>query len=174
MTELARITRSHSGQAYAHHQRCGLQTYLFVFRWFRSPCCGRVFPCDVCHDEASDHPMEVSTRQRASRLYCVVHALSSLQWATRMVCGRCSSEQPFSNSPCSKCGFDFARGHSSKHWEGGKGKQQPVVVGFAQNASGLYIGVLAGCRDSRKMSSKDDKKFRNMNKTVSRKAKSKK
>lgn len=39
---------------------------------FRFPCCGRTYPCDVCHDENQDHPMEL---------------------ATRMICGYCAKEQ---------------------------------------------------------------------------------
>ena len=42
---------------------------LFVNRF---PCCGKVFPCDVCHDSTEDHPMER---------------------ANRMICGYCSKEQ---------------------------------------------------------------------------------
>lgn len=38
----------------------------------RFPCCGRAYPCDVCHDEDQDHPMEL---------------------ATRMICGYCAKEQ---------------------------------------------------------------------------------
>lgn len=40
--------------------------------FFRFPCCGRTYPCDVCHDENQDHPMEL---------------------ATRMICGFCAKEQ---------------------------------------------------------------------------------
>ena len=38
----------------------------------RFPCCGKAFPCDVCHDSTEDHPMER---------------------ANRMICGYCSKEQ---------------------------------------------------------------------------------
>ena len=31
----------------------------------RFPCCGKAFPCDVCHDSTEDHPME-----RANRMIC--------------------------------------------------------------------------------------------------------
>ncbi|CAK0859279.1 unnamed protein product, partial [Prorocentrum cordatum] len=36
------------------------------YRWLRFPCCGRAFPCVMCHDEQMDHPHE---------------------WANRMLCG---------------------------------------------------------------------------------------
>eukprot|EP00727_Mastigamoeba_balamuthi_P014116 m51a1_g9327 putative ubiquitin (806) ;mRNA; f:4818-8686 len=52
--------------------------YKQSYRWLRFPCCGRAWPCDTCHDENSDHPAE---------------------WATRMICGHCSKEQPFSQKP---------------------------------------------------------------------------
>lgn len=38
----------------------------------RFPCCGRAYPCDVCHDEDQDHLMEL---------------------ANRMICGYCAKEQ---------------------------------------------------------------------------------
>ena len=42
-------------------------------RWLRFPCCGMRFPCDLCHEEGTDgHEMV---------------------WATRMLCGFCSTEQ---------------------------------------------------------------------------------
>ena len=55
-------------------------------RWLCFPCCGRAYPCPACHDEkvAGEHVAE---------------------WATRMICGYCSKEQPLSNKLCS-CGGD--------------------------------------------------------------------
>ena len=38
---------------------------LFVNRF---PCCGKVFPCNVCHDSTEDHPMERANRM--IRGYC--------------------------------------------------------------------------------------------------------
>ncbi|TGZ59003.1 hypothetical protein CRM22_009310 [Opisthorchis felineus] len=76
--------------------------YRKSYRWLRFPCCGRLDPCDVCHDEAvtDGHEMEL---------------------ATRMVCGFCSKEQAFSNTkPCVRCGKQLT-GSRSAHWEGGKG-----------------------------------------------------
>ncbi|KAM9376581.1 uncharacterized protein KZ484_009134 isoform 2-T2 [Pholidichthys leucotaenia] len=46
--------------------------YKQSHRWLRFPCCGRAYPCDVCHDENQDHIMEL---------------------ATRMICGFCAKEQ---------------------------------------------------------------------------------
>lgn len=70
-------------------------------RWLRFPCCGRTYPCDVCHDENQDHPMEL---------------------ATRMLCGYCAKEQPYGNGkPCISCGSMMTRGTRTSHWEGGLG-----------------------------------------------------
>ncbi|XP_071771683.1 uncharacterized protein LOC139924521 [Centroberyx gerrardi] len=70
-------------------------------RWLRFPCCGRAYPCDVCHDEDQDHPMEL---------------------ATRMICGHCAKEQPYNNGkPCISCGSMMTRGAHTSHWEGGLG-----------------------------------------------------
>ncbi|CDR94809.1 CHY zinc finger domain containing protein, putative [Babesia bigemina] len=88
--------------------------YRKSFRWFRFPCCGKLFPCDGCHDEASDHPYEP---------------------AHMIVCGRCSTQQPVSNSKCRGCDRGFTAS-SSSYWEGGK-----------------------GCRDAVKLSRKDSKKY---------------
>jgi len=69
------------------------------YRWFRFPCCGKVFPCDVCHDEAEDHEFE---------------------YAKRMICGLCSREQPFSSKSC-VCGNEMVKRYGSGFWEGGTG-----------------------------------------------------
>ncbi|KAI4905307.1 hypothetical protein NFI96_022721 [Prochilodus magdalenae] len=100
-------------------------------RWLRFPCCGRAYPCDVCHDEDQDHIMEL---------------------ATRMICGYCAKEQPYSTGkPCVACGSMMTRGNHTSHWEGG-----------------------LGCRNKVKMSRNDRHKYINTCKTVSRKATSEK
>ncbi|XP_078374133.1 uncharacterized protein LOC144657650 isoform X1 [Oculina patagonica] len=99
--------------------------YKKSFRWLRFPCCGKCYPCDLCHEEKEDHEMK---------------------YATRMVCGFCSKEQPYSQQPCSGCKAAVTKSRSA-HWEGGK-----------------------GCRDKVTMSRNDDKKYGQSGKTVSRKA----
>uniref|UniRef100_A0A8C2IZ57 Nucleoporin NUP42 n=1 Tax=Cyprinus carpio TaxID=7962 RepID=A0A8C2IZ57_CYPCA len=95
-------------------------------RWLRFPCCGRAYPCDVCHDEDQDHLMEL---------------------ATRMICGYCAKEQPFSNGkPCVGCGGMMTRAAFTSHWEGGQ-----------------------GCRNKVKMSRNDRQKYANTCKTVAKK-----
>ncbi|GAB4820690.1 hypothetical protein N2152v2_007736 [Parachlorella kessleri] len=107
--------------------------YRHSHRWLRFPCCGRRFPCDLCHEEGTDgHDM---------------------RWATRMVCGYCSTEQPLGER-CKHCDKRLAStaaapaGRNSRFWEGG-----------------------AGCRDPRRMNRNDPRKHRGSKaKTQSRKA----
>ncbi|RCH84407.1 hypothetical protein CU098_002070, partial [Rhizopus stolonifer] len=70
-------------------------------RWFRFTCCNKLYPCDHCHDQQQDHPMEM---------------------AKRMVCGLCSREQTIqSGRPC-VCGNEFEKAPlKGAFWEGGKG-----------------------------------------------------
>lgn len=99
--------------------------YKKSFRWLRFPCCGKCYPCDLCHEEQEDHEMK---------------------YATRMVCGFCSREQPYTQQPCIGCKAAVTKSRSA-HWEGGK-----------------------GCRDKVTMSRNDEQKHRQSGKTVSRKA----
>ena len=46
--------------------------YRKSYRWLRFPCCGRAYPCDVCHNDVETHECE---------------------FANRMICGFCSKEQ---------------------------------------------------------------------------------
>lgn len=56
--------------------------YRHSHRWLRFPCCGRRFPCDLCHEQHTDgHEMK---------------------WAKSMVCGYCSLEQRV-DSKCTGC-----------------------------------------------------------------------
>jgi len=82
--------------------------YRHSRRWLRFPCCGRRFPCDLCHEEATDgHEMK---------------------WAGRMVCGYCSVEQSLGEK-CTACGKTLATsatrpsGRRSAFWEGGEGQR---------------------------------------------------
>ncbi|KAL1920992.1 uncharacterized protein VTP21DRAFT_11627 [Calcarisporiella thermophila] len=75
--------------------------YKKSYRWLRfGGCCNKVYPCDICHDEAEDHTNE---------------------FANRMICGFCSREQPYSQKPCASCGNEFARAGTRGFWEGGSG-----------------------------------------------------
>ena len=88
------------------------------YRWLRFPCCGRAWPCAMCH-EASDCPVA-----------------SEGVWATRMICGKCSREGPYSDRPCEHCGNSYIN-KAGAHWQGGD-----------------------GCRDQQRLSSKDSRKHK--------------
>lgn len=81
--------------------------YRRSFRWMRFPCCGRWFPCDVCHELGGTNEG------------CQPHIR-----ATRMACGFCAQEQAF-GAQCVHCGAKLtAQGKEKTHtryWEGGKG-----------------------------------------------------
>ncbi|XP_067871479.1 uncharacterized protein si:dkey-24l11.2 [Heterodontus francisci] len=77
-------------------------------RWLRFPCCGKAYPCDVCHDDDQDHIMEL---------------------ASRMICGYCAKEQPYNNGkPCITCGAMMTKGSRSSHWEGGHGCRNKIKM----------------------------------------------
>ena len=83
--------------------------YKYSLRWFRFGCCNKLFPCDLCHDESSDHNCEN---------------------ANTILCGFCSFEQPSKSKVCSKCGKMFTKSEGGKKfWEGGKGCRNPQFMG---------------------------------------------
>ncbi|KAI5188638.1 hypothetical protein NECID01_0251 [Nematocida sp. AWRm77] len=81
--------------------------YKKSMRIFIFPCCGRKYPCDTCHDEKEDHK----------------HVL-----ATKMVCGKCGTEESV-NSKCRNpnCQAGLV-GHTSRFWEGGKGSRNKATM----------------------------------------------
>ncbi|ORD94527.1 YNS9 [Enterospora canceri] len=78
--------------------------YPKSYRWFRFPCCGSLYPCDVCHNEDTNHEME---------------------YANKMVCGLCSKEQGI-KAECD-CGMSLKK-KSSQFWEGGKGNRNKSTL----------------------------------------------
>ncbi|ORE11352.1 hypothetical protein BCV72DRAFT_238035 [Rhizopus microsporus var. microsporus] len=77
-------------------------------RWFRFPCCHKLYPCDVCHDTNEDHPYEL---------------------AKRHVCGLCSREQVIVNGKPCNCGHEFEKAtHKGAFWEGGKGVRNKEIM----------------------------------------------
>ena len=88
---------------------CGAcKHYRHSLRWFRFSCCNKIFPCDICHDEASDHNNE---------------------FAKTILCGFCACEQSSSNKLCQKCGKMFNKSEGGKKfWEGGKGCRDPKFL----------------------------------------------
>lgn len=75
-------------------------------RWFRFACCGKVYPCEKCHDLESNHPYE---------------------YGTRVICGMCSREQNISNT-CAYCRHKFENKGNTGFWEGGKGTRDPTKL----------------------------------------------
>ncbi|OJD14651.1 hypothetical protein AJ78_05027 [Emergomyces pasteurianus Ep9510] len=87
-----------AGQELPRRGRCS--HYGKSYRWFRFSCCLKVFPCDRCHDAATDHPNE---------------------HANRMICGFCSREQIYRPESCGICHSTLVGKAGSGFWEGGKG-----------------------------------------------------
>ncbi|KAH8903175.1 hypothetical protein BR93DRAFT_214628 [Coniochaeta sp. PMI_546] len=81
--------------------------YRKSYRWFRFGCCGRVHPCDRCHDAAEGHENE---------------------WAPRMICGWCSREQRYDPESCAFCGRSVIGSKGRGYWEGGKGTRDKVLM----------------------------------------------
>lgn len=79
--------------------------YSKSYRWFRFSCCSKVFACDRCHDEQSDHPNE---------------------HANRMLCGFCSREQNYRPEDCGVCHAVLVGKRGQGFWEGGKGTRDPT------------------------------------------------
>ncbi|CAO3575037.1 unnamed protein product [Mortierella alpina] len=79
-------------------------------RWFRFPCCSKIYPCHICHDvkEADSHECE---------------------YAKRMICGHCSREQTVSDKAC-VCGESPVKttGASGAYWEGGQGMRDKTKM----------------------------------------------
>ncbi|VDP12998.1 unnamed protein product [Soboliphyme baturini] len=74
--------------------------YKKSFRWFRFPCCKKIYPCDLCHEKNEDHEMTL---------------------ANRVICGFCSKEQAYGvGKACTFCGGSFTK-MNTEHWEGGRG-----------------------------------------------------
>ncbi|KAK6426206.1 hypothetical protein LTR81_001458 [Elasticomyces elasticus] len=92
-----------AGSELPRRGRC--KHYSKSYRWFRFSCCSKVFACDRCHDEESDHPVE---------------------HANRMLCGFCSREQNFRPEDCGVCHAVLTGRTGSGFWEGGKGTRDPT------------------------------------------------
>ncbi|THC92179.1 hypothetical protein EYZ11_008338 [Aspergillus tanneri] len=94
-----------AGQELPRRGRC--MHYGKSYRWFRFSCCTKVFPCDKCHDAATDHPNE---------------------HANRMICGFCSREQIYRPENCGICRAVLIGKAGSGFWEGGKGTRNKVLM----------------------------------------------
>lgn len=96
--------------------------YKKSYRWFRFSCCGKVFPCDRCHDEVSDHLNE---------------------FANRMICGWCSVEQNYSPEECRMCKGSVVGRKGTGFWEGGKGTREQARMSRKDPRKYKRIGTSA-------------------------------
>ncbi|EEH17417.2 hypothetical protein PABG_07413 [Paracoccidioides brasiliensis Pb03] len=103
-----------AGQELPRRGRCS--HYGKSYRWFRFSCCLKVFPCDRCHDAASDHPNE---------------------HANRMICGFCSREQTYRPESCGICHSTLIGKAGSGFWEGGKGTRDKTKMSRKDRMSWL-------------------------------------
>ncbi|KAI8060798.1 hypothetical protein BC940DRAFT_311371 [Gongronella butleri] len=89
-------------------------------RWFRFPCCSKLYACDVCHDKQEDHVAETAHRQ---------------------VCGMCSKEQTIvGGRPCLHCAHEFDRSlGKGAFWEGGQGVRSKQLM--SRNDSHKHKGL---------------------------------
>ncbi|KAF2263098.1 hypothetical protein CC78DRAFT_519037 [Lojkania enalia] len=94
-----------AGHELANRGRCS--HYKKSYRWFRFSCCNKVYPCDRCHDQASDHPIE---------------------HANRMICGFCSREQNYRPKDCGICHAWLTAKPGKGFWEGGQGTRDKVKM----------------------------------------------
>ena len=78
------------------------------FRLLRFPCCGKAFPCPLCH--------ALSGCQHTSRL------------ATRQICGFCGHESPISDKPCVSCGKLMTGSKGANHWNAGRGNRNAATL----------------------------------------------
>ncbi|RHY33128.1 hypothetical protein DYB32_001974 [Aphanomyces invadans] len=100
------------GQPLPNQGRCS--HYSKSLRWFRFQCCGKAYPCDVCH-AASACP---DAGNGTSHARC------------RFICGLCSREHSSQQKEC-PCGNVVGNPNTSSHWEGGKGCRDPVRMSSA-------------------------------------------
>ena len=105
-----------AGQELPRRGRCS--HYSKSYRWFRFSCCSKVFACDRCHDEASDH---------------------SNEHANRMICGFCSREQNYRPEDCGVCHMSLVKKAGSGFWEGGKGTRDKAKM----SRKGMSCGVFS-------------------------------
>lgn len=94
-------------------------------RWLRFPCCGKAYPCPICHELGGcDSLGKPSIMSRGSSVAHLAHTHRTGTLANRMICGKCSVEQNFANRPCDACNFHMGKGRGgASHWSGGGGSR---------------------------------------------------
>ncbi|KAI8834258.1 hypothetical protein BJ741DRAFT_610483 [Chytriomyces cf. hyalinus JEL632] len=106
--------------------------YRKSYRWFRFPCCGRAFACDMCHEESKSDGHEMT-------------------WANRMICGFCCREQVYSQQASCLCGKELTRRSVGKggFWEGGQGTRSRVLMSKKDTRKTKGLGKTVSMKASR-------------------------
>jgi len=118
--------------------------YKHSLRWFRFSCCNKIFPCDICHDESSDHNSE---------------------YAKNVLCGFCACEQSSSNKICQKCGKMFTKSEGGKKfWEGGKGCRDPKFMNARDSHKFTGLNKTISRRQQRKNQNQNNQNNQNKKK----------
>ena len=118
--------------------------YKHSLRWFRFSCCNKIFPCDTCHDESSDHNSE---------------------YAKTVLCGFCACEQSSSNKICQKCGKMFTKSEGGKKfWEGGKGCRDPKFMNARDSHKFTGLNKTISRRQQRKNQNQNNQNNQNKKK----------
>lgn len=98
----------HAGEPLPNKGAC--EHYKRSYRWFRFSCCGKVSPCDKCHNASEESGSHVD------------------EWASRMICGWCSREQKYHPEMCQFCGRSVIGKSGKGYWEGGKGTRNKLLM----------------------------------------------
>ncbi|KAK4220033.1 hypothetical protein QBC37DRAFT_76688 [Rhypophila decipiens] len=98
----------HAGEQLPDKGAC--EHYKRSYRWFRFSCCGKVFPCDKCHNASEESGSHID------------------EWASRMICGWCSREQKYHPEMCQFCGRSVIGKSGKGYWEGGKGTRNKLLM----------------------------------------------
>ena len=118
--------------------------YKHSLRWFRFSCCNKIFPCDICHDESSDHNSE---------------------YAKTVLCGFCACEQSSSNKICQKCGKMFTKSEGGKKfWEGGQGCRDPKFMNARDSHKFTGLNKTISRRQQRKNQNQNNQNNQNKKK----------
>lgn len=116
--------------------------YRKSHRWFRFPCCQKVYACDLCHDS-------LSTPRHST----------DGQLAKTQICGWCSKESPVRGvKPCVFCGRDMTRRSGGGFWEGGRGTRDQKKMNRGDKRK--YRRNLAGSGSTTKGPARTKKKDR--------------
>jgi len=93
--------------------------YKKSHRWLRFGCCGKVYACDICHEEGKGDAHE-------------------MVWATKMICGFCHKEQAYVKNKECECGHALTK-KSGAFWNGGTGNRDRVKM--SKNDDQKYKGL---------------------------------